>query len=129
MNGEGSNTWMVFFLRQPIDFKLSLLARQHTTNGTATAPHVYGDHPAHTHTHTLIPSSRFPRFCYLKHRYNTAWNSTSSIRKPSRRSYDVVQVADIPLTLEAALTLEVCCVKKSQLRPLCSVSKDLIPQS
>lgn len=64
MNGEGSNTWMVLFLSQPIDSKLSLLARQHTTNGTSVALCVHGDHPTHTHTaHTSL----FPRFCYLKH--------------------------------------------------------------
>ncbi|MEQ2224764.1 hypothetical protein ILYODFUR_010903 [Ilyodon furcidens] len=43
---------MVLFLRQPIDSKLSLLARQHTTNGSATAatapPCVW--RPPSTHT-------------------------------------------------------------------------------
>lgn len=87
---------MVLFLSQPIDSKLSLLARQHSTNGTATAPHVYGDHPAHTHTHTTLftfPTLLLPKT--LVHYRVQPDQSVSSIRKPSHIVHDELWVGDI----------------------------------
>lgn len=84
---------MVLFLSQSIDSKLSLLARQHTTNGTATAPHVYGDHPAYTHTLTTLftfPTLLLPdTLVYYSMKPD---QSVSSIRKPSHILYDELLV-------------------------------------